>query len=711
MALLRNISIGMSADTSGFTRGIYDATSALDRLNDSSLQAQSSLGNLDFSRARPGGGGGGAARSGAAGGMDGGAAALIASSLAPLSAVGSRISAQMNAIGGTFTTLARRIDAAIKFPATKRALDEIQASIRSRIGAASEAATGNLSRLQRATLAVGPAALAAIGAYRGFTNVATIFNTLTNRGDVARKGLDQLAKIRFDAPAASATRFGGSLATISPTAERAAGAVKGLGLQIGLALGAVGLIYKGTQALMGFFVGGVKGAMDLGETLSKTREVFGGATAAVVGQAEQMAASFGLAKGPMLDAASSIGLIAEGAGQSKDEAAGLANSLTRLAADAASFYNVPMETALEKIRSGLVGESEPLRQFGVLLSEEAVKVQAAATGLDLHKGKLDESSKVAARAALITKGLQTASGDLARTQDSASNQFRKSGGGLQNFATTVGSILLPALKSGIGAFNELLATVVDVFESNRGLIEGWAGHLKAAFDLTGSTIRNFGDYWALFKLSAVEQISNVLAVIETLPANLGLIAGYVAGNWRELIVDAVMAVGSVFENLGKNLGNLGFAMTEFLSGRGFSFEWTGLLDGFKATAAQLPELIQPEFISMQREMDEIFARIAGKEAATARSPLGAAAAAVRPELPGAKGAEEGDRYHGVAAVEMGSKEANSALVKFLTGGGDEPAKTTAKNTDVLVKLQQQTLDYLKKARSSGDDVALAIARL
>lgn len=706
MSLIKNISVGMSADTDVFTRDTLESARAMGVAADAAERLQQAMGragprNASASGAGPTGGGGGNAGAG-------NVAAIVATSIVPLSQIGGRISAQLNAVAGTITTLARRIDSAIRFPATKRAIDEVQTALRSRIAAASGVAAESLSRVQRATLALGPAADRAISGYRLFTNVATIFNTLTNRGDVARKSLDQLSRTNFNTPAAGASRLANEFRTVAPSVQRATTAVRGLGVQIGLALGIVGLVYKGTQALVGFFAGGIKGAMNLGETLSKTKEVFGDATDAVVGQANEMARAFGLPKAAMLDAASSIGLIAEGAGKSEKEAAGMANSLAKLAADASSFYNVPLETSLEKIRSGLVGESEPLRQFGVLLSETAVKAEAHRLGLDRGKKTLDESAKVTARASLITKGLQTASGDLARTAGSAANQFRASGGGLQNFAATIGTVLLPAVQEGVGVFNELLATTIEVFEANRPMIEGWAESVKNAIGFAGSVVRNFGDYWIVAKLSATQQISNILAYIEVIPGNLAIIADYIAGNWRELIVDAVGAVGAVFHNLGTNLGNLAFQISEFLSGRGFNFEWTGLLEGFEATAAKLPEMLKPNLVDMSGEIDAVMERIAGRDSA-AKVAMDAAR---KPKLPGEKdAAEEGEKYKGTAAVELGSKEANSAIARFRNQSGDEPAKETAKNTEELVKLQRATAAYLKNAMAGKDPVKLAIAKL
>jgi hypothetical protein len=86
--------------------------------------------------------------------------------------------------------------------------------------------------------------------------------------------------------------------------------------------------------------------------------------------------------------------------------------MAMLAADASSFYNVPLDVALEKIRSGLSGEAEPLRAFGVFLSDAAMKAKAAQMGLAGLNGELTEGQKITVRAALIQEQLGTANGDL-----------------------------------------------------------------------------------------------------------------------------------------------------------------------------------------------------------------------------------------------------------------------------------------------------------
>jgi hypothetical protein len=198
---------------------------------------------------------------------------------------------------------------------------------------------------------------------------------------------------------------------------------------------------------------------NLSETMNKVQVVFGSASGVVNGMATQMADNFGLVKNVTLDAAANLGLVAQGAGMSANEAAALSNRLVRLAADASSFYNVRMEDALQKIRSGLVGEAEPLRAFGVMLSEAAVHQQALAMGLTTSNGKLSEQEKFLARVELISKGLASAQGDLARTADGYANSIRRLAGEWENLKAEIGK---PVAEGAAGGLANVLGGITGV---------------------------------------------------------------------------------------------------------------------------------------------------------------------------------------------------------------------------------------------------------
>jgi hypothetical protein len=204
-------------------------------------------------------------------------------------------------------------------------------------------------------------------------------------------------------------------------------------------------------------------ANDLGEAMNKVQVTFGESANEVTNEITRMNKVFGNSRTVMADAMANLGLIAQGAGLSAEESAKLAINMTRLADDATSFYNVPLDQSLEKIRAGLVGESEPLRAFGINLTEAKVQAEALRLGLAANKNELDDQAKVMARASLITRGLAKVTGDHARTLDSNTNNIRKFQGEYQTALEELGKGLQPAQSNLIDAARDLGAAFKEAF--------------------------------------------------------------------------------------------------------------------------------------------------------------------------------------------------------------------------------------------------------
>jgi hypothetical protein len=250
--------------------------------------------------------------------------------------------------------------------------------------------------------------------------------------------------------------------------------------------GAVGLGVAGRELFKA-----VQLAADLGETQSKVAQVFKESTGEVSGFADEMASKFGLVRREVLDAASAYGLILNATGMTADESAKLSVRLARVAADASSFYNIPMAEALEKIRSGIVGETEPMRALGVLLDEGAVKQYALANSIGGTTGALDTKTKTAVRAELILKGLATASGDLERTQGSLSNQQRKLAGDWANLQTQLGAGLIPVGQSFVRLLGAMASGFGDV---ESAAAKASSGGISGFFDSLTQAVKNKGDF-------------------------------------------------------------------------------------------------------------------------------------------------------------------------------------------------------------------------
>jgi hypothetical protein len=395
-----------------------------------------------------------------------------------------------------------------------------------------------------------------------------------------------------------------------------------VGVAVGTAAGnlAASAISSAVSALTGFFRQGIVGAANLGESISKVEAVFGESASVIKDNADQLAKAFGLPKQPLLDAGAAIGLVAKAAGQSQAASAQMGAQMAKLAADASSFYNVPLEDALQKIRSGLVGEAEPLRAFGVLLSEEAVAAEAVALGLAKSTKEVDNQAKVMARASLITTGLADASGDLERTQNSTANQWRKFQGTIENLAVSVGEALTPAMNELITLMNDMGQAIVSGVGTGKGAFQSFAGGIKEAIGTVGIVFRNFDDLWQISVLKATEGAANVIAVFDAIGTNISNIAAYIGRNWYQLLTDALSATATAFLNFGENLKSLASAVWEWLQNPagGFQFDWKPLLTGFEATAEKLPELVKPAWVSMEDDINAIGDRIAQRESQRAQ---------------------------------------------------------------------------------------------
>lgn len=224
--------------------------------------------------------------------------------------------------------------------------------------------------------------------------------------------------------------------------SRMGGALKGLGT-IGLAAGGIGAIAGGVQDAIGAIGGLVAQASDLNEQISRTGAIFGEAGDAVVEFSRTTAQSLGITKTEALEAAGNFGQLLRTSGLSADAAADMSTNLVRLAADLASFNNISPTEALEKLRSGLTGEAEPLRSVGVLLSEDAVKAKALELGLGGATGELTEAAKVQARFALIMQQTATAQGDFARTSTGLANAQRILKASWADVTAELGGVFLP----------------------------------------------------------------------------------------------------------------------------------------------------------------------------------------------------------------------------------------------------------------------------
>lgn len=221
-------------------------------------------------------------------------------------------------------------------------------------------------------------------------------------------------------------------------------------------------------------------ASDLNESVSKTGVVFGTAASDIESWAKSSATSMGISQQAALEAAGTYGNLAVSLGLPQAQAADMSKSLVGLASDLASFNNVPVDQALQALQSGLTGETEPLKKFGININEATLKAQAMAMGLTDGKKPLDAAAKAQASYALMMQQTATAQGDFARTSDGLANQQRIAAAQTENMKAQLGQALLPVMQTLTQLLNDYLIPALKMLADFLAANSGWLVPLAAA---------------------------------------------------------------------------------------------------------------------------------------------------------------------------------------------------------------------------------------
>lgn len=170
-----------------------------------------------------------------------------------------------------------------------------------------------------------------------------------------------------------------------------------------------------------------------------------------------------------------FGAMSKSFGFSEAQAYDMSTALTQLTGDVASFYNISQDLAYTKLKSVFTGETETLKDLGVVMTQSALDQYALANGYGKTTSEMTEQEKVALRLAFVQKQLSAASGDFIRTSDSWANQVRVMQLQLQSLKATVGQGLINLFTPVLKVINILLgklATLANAFKSFTELITG-----------------------------------------------------------------------------------------------------------------------------------------------------------------------------------------------------------------------------------------------
>lgn len=260
-------------------------------------------------------------------------------------------------------------------------------------------------------------------------------------------------------------------------------------------------------AIGSFLSSAISSASDLAEQGGAVGQVFGAAAAEVTKFAEGGARTLGQSTVQILDAAKSFGIYGKAAGLAGVANAKFSTDFVGLATDLASFNNTTVDEALLALQSGLRGEAEPLRKYGVLLDDATLRQEAMRLGLVKTLDQaLTPAQKVLAAQAAIYKQTATQQGDFTRTSGGLANQQRIMAAEITNAKTAIGQSLLPVMKTIV---TYIADKVVPAFQR---FIDQFKAH-KTWLNPAVDAIKGFVTFMITYKDFLLPIVGGIVAVV------------------------------------------------------------------------------------------------------------------------------------------------------------------------------------------------------
>lgn len=297
----------------------------------------------------------------------------------------------------------------------------------------------------------------------------------------------------FSTAQKAADRFETRMKSISSKLDSIGSSLSGFGAKLSLGISTpIALAAKSM----------VNAASDFDENLNKVDVAFGESSEAVTSWAENATKQFGLSKNQALEATALFGDMATSMGLAQPEAANMSTALAGLAGDLASFKNIGVDQAMSALAGVFTGETESLKQLGIVMTETNLEEFASRTG-KVYK-EMSQAEKVQLRYNYVMEMAANAQGDYARTSDGTANSLRTFQGAVDNLNIALGQHLLPTLTPLVQKATEM----VDAFANASPQVQQIALKIAAVAAVAGPALVIIGTL-----ISSIGKIAGVIGMI------------------------------------------------------------------------------------------------------------------------------------------------------------------------------------------------------
>lgn len=221
------------------------------------------------------------------------------------------------------------------------------------------------------------------------------------------------------------------------------------------------MFVNGVNTVIDGVTGSISESIELASDLVETQNVvdvtFEDSASTINKWAQEALNAYGITETKAKQYSSTLGAMLKSMGIADDQVLQMSMDMAGLAADMASFYNLDHDTAFEKIRSGISGETEPLKALGINMSVANLNAFALEKGMNKAFDKMSQAEQATLRYQYLLEATKDAQGDFARTGDSFSNEMRKLQTNLDRIKTEFGKGLLGVVTPAISLLNNVLS--------------------------------------------------------------------------------------------------------------------------------------------------------------------------------------------------------------------------------------------------------------
>lgn len=242
--------------------------------------------------------------------------------------------------------------------------------------------------------------------------------------------------------------------------DRAQKRVDGFGKRFGRVMGGLGMKLGALGVILA-----VKKIGSLGvaaeEAASKFSAVFGPATERMSERLKELQKTVPATTVEMQNALATFASMAKAFGFTAEAANDFSVEMVKIGGDIASFHNLRIEDAFQKIRSAISGEMEPLKALGIVINEDRIKTEALSLGIIKQGQALTIAGKAMAIYSIMVKDMGDANGDAAITANSAANKLKFLRQQITDNFTEIGKKLTPAIATLTGFLSNMITKIVD----------------------------------------------------------------------------------------------------------------------------------------------------------------------------------------------------------------------------------------------------------